>query len=187
MKTKMFSLKSYSNNIASGQKDEALVISNEDNILVLKLKEINITFELDYSNEQLIEQKFQNLLGSFCEGDIVYVRITKKHGIIQEVLPSEMYLTYEYESSKKIVSHLEGLATRLASVLDYKDDIRPETVKAVREEIFHAENNIKKFSKRMAIAKKLLERYKVPKVKRSYKKKCNAQYYEKNRRPLSVA
>ncbi len=91
-----------------GKKDEALIISNEDNILVFRLKDAGALIEIDYSETSLFEEKFQNLLKRFVEDDRVYVRIRKSHGKIVEALPSQIFLTYELEASSNAYDKIKS-------------------------------------------------------------------------------
>ncbi|MFV0626115.1 MAG: hypothetical protein ACK5N8_02040 [Alphaproteobacteria bacterium] len=177
----------YIKNISYGKKDEALVVSNEDNILVFRLKDAGALIEIDYSKESFFEEKFQNLLKSLVEEDRVYVRIRKSHGKIIEALPSQIFLTYEFEASAAAFEKIQKTVEGLEEVLRSKN-LTPEAKKEANEELKHANNNLKKFNRRMTKAEKLLERYgqtKPTKVKRSYRKKCNALLYQQ-KAPLNM-
>lgn len=165
--------------VRPGQKDEGLVISNENNLIVLKLKKAGAIVEIDYASEKSFEEKFINFFKNLSEDDIVNMRILRSKGNIIQALPSEIFLTYELQASKKIVEHLEKLVDGLNQVLQSKEMEKNPSRAFVKEEIKHASNNIEKFNKRMKVARKLLERYKTPKIKRSYKKKMRRRSHSK--------
>lgn len=196
----------------SGDKDYALVVIKENKMITLKLRKAEQYVTLDYSNEILFGDGWNDYIDSFEEGEVIAVRILKIRKGELTVLPEHMYDAFDFEGSQKIIYSIQEevekiekeisdvntkikkakrIRKNLISSIEYVDtklilgDVAHvveterkqknreknlakikkilETLngnkKKLNETLWHAKNNLKKFSRRYRNAEKRLYPY----------------------------
>jgi len=118
----------------SGEKDFALVVSKEEKLITLKLKKADQYVTIDYSNEILFGDGWNDYIDSFEEGEVIAVRILKiRRGEIT-VLPELMYDTFDFEGAEKITYSIQEQVDILEKEISEKNK-KVQKLKNVRKNL----------------------------------------------------